>query len=341
MKKILFFLSVLFVFTACYKDENPDGQLSDEFYLRHEGTDMPVWVRGNDDKETFIIFLHGGPLLSGVENAVYDHFDRLESDYAMVYYDQRGGGFTHGKRAVNLNEEQFVEDLEVLTMLIKNKYPQAKNLFLMGHSWGGYLATAFLKKGVNQVDFKGWIQLSGNHNFPLNWASSRLFGIDYAQNRIAENDPDKSVWEERLKALEETPEITNIQELRVINYIGQIIDREVNTEKNQFSEPSLLYLLSSPVGTGKDQKDLELLEDLIVFGDQSPNMDRIVLPTLLVYGGKDAIVPKNLGQNAYDLIGTPEEGKKLVILEESGHDIWGIEVDAFFSTVKDFVEEYK
>lgn len=343
MKQILIYsiiLSALLLTTSCYRDKDIVGQFSDEFYLRNDGADLPVWVRGNANAETFIFFLHGGPFDTGIENAVWGHFEPLYDEYAMVFFDQRGGGYAHGKRVSNLNEEQFVEDIEVVLDLIKDQYPQAKNLFLMGHSYGGYLGTSFLKTGDNQLNFNGWIELAGAHNFPMNWLSSRDFSMAYAQDKI-DADDNKVVWEDRLEALQNTPAVTNLNELFTINGIAFRVENELNVGKSEFENPHWLHLFSSPVGAGFNQLNLAEVEDLLVNGNQNPFMSSITLPTLLIYGAEDPIVPVALGQNAYDFLGTPAEDKSLVILPESGHSVWEYEIDAFFTEVKAFITKYE
>ena len=334
---IILFIFVL-LFVGCYND-NEAGQFSEEFYLHQDGADLPVWVRGNANATTFILFLHGGPFDTGITNAVYNHFESLEEDYAIVYFDQRGGGYSHGE-ASNLTEEQFVEDVEVVHQLILSKYPQAESFFLMGHSYGGYLGTAFLQKDDNQEDFKGWIELSGAHNFPLNWESSKQYGIQYAQEKIA-SQIDVPLWTERLNALEEVTSVTNLDELFTVNGIAFAIASDLNPPNNTFENPGLLYVLSSPVGTGFGQNYLDQLENFLVTADQNPNMDRITIPALLIYSEEDPIVPPALGQNAYDFLGTDEENKSLLILEKSGHSLWEYEADIFFQSIKEFVTNYE
>ncbi len=333
-------LVILLSLNSCYKDENVDGQFSDEFYLRHEGADLPVWVRGNANAETFIFFVHGGPFDTAIEMDVWKYLEPLYQDYAMVFFDQRGGGYAHGERAVNLTEEQFVEDVEVVVQLIKDKYPQAANLFLMGHSWGGYLGTSFLKTGDNQLGFKGWIELAGAHNFQLNWLASRDFCINYALAKIASGS-ETGKWEGLLQRVQETPEITNYDELIAINSAAFEVAQDLNSGKSEFEEPSSSYILSSPAGIGFSQKNNRLMEELLVNGNLNPDMPSIVLPSLLIYGGEDPIVPIASGQNGYDFLGTPEEDKYLVVLENSGHSVWEYEIDEFFDAVTTFINQYE
>lgn len=334
-------LTFLVSFSSCYKDENESGKISDEFYLRHEGADLPVWVKGNADSETFIIMLHGGPFDTALENAVWGHFDPLLEDYAMVFFDQRGGGFAHGARVENLNEAQFIEDIEVVVKLIQNNYPQAKSLFLMGHSYGGYLGTGFLKTGDNQLDFKGWIELCGTHNFPLAWQSSRRFSQNYIESKI-DIGVDKELWQDRLNQLAEAPEeINTYDDLRIINGMAFTVAGDLSKGKSNFENPSWLYIISSPVGAGFSQHNLLEVDQMLLYGNHNPEMPNIVLPSLLVYGAEDPIATIEIAENGYEFLGTPEEDKYLVILENSGHNIWEFEIELFFSSIKDFVEEYK
>jgi len=329
------------VFTSCYKENDIEGQISDEFYLRHEGTDFPIWTRGYDQTETFIIFLHGGPFASGIREAVNKQFVELEKDYVMVYYDQRGGGFTHGENNIEkLNEKQFVEDLDEIVDLIKSKYTNAKNVFLMGHSWGGYLGTAYLASDNNQNKIKGWIGLAGAHNQSLSWEESRLFSIDYATKQITNNSEDKVFWEEQLDILINTPIIFDLATLQTINFPAQVIEEKGIESVNGDNDISGLELLSSPIGYGINQTNLTVVEDIVVNGNQNPRMNQITIPSLLLYGGIDAIVPASMGQNGYDFLGTPEVDKQLVILENRGHDLWRFEPILFFTEVKQFIEKY-
>lgn len=163
--------------------------------------------------------------------------------------------------------------------------------------------------------------------------------MNYAQDKIAANSPDKSDWEKRLQELEDTPLVTDYETLLRVNRVAQIIDREVN--ENISDELSLIYLATSPIGAGFQQKDNFRMEELLVNRNLNPEMNLITLPSLLIYGEKDAIVTAEIGQNGYDYLGTDPADKYLVYLEESGHDIWGIEPVKFFDTVREFVEMYR
>ncbi len=336
---LILLLGFILMNSGCYKDTESETQFDDEFFLTHKGADLPIWVRGNKDAKTFILFLHGGPFDTALYDAVVRAFEPLYDDYAVVYFDQRGGGHAHGS-SVNLSEAQFVEDVELVTKLVKQQYPQAENLFLMGHSYGGYLGTAVLAKGNNQDLFKGWISLAGAHNYPLNWVNSRAYLLNITTQKISAGE-DLEVWQERFDALTNTPEVTNINELRIINGIAFQVAKEINAGNETFEKPPFLFRLTAPTGAGFSQHNNAEMEDLIVNGNLNPVMSNITLPSLLIYGGEDPIVPFALGNNAIDFLGTPEEDKFLISLATSGHILWEYQADIFFDQIRTFVSSYE
>jgi predicted alpha/beta-fold hydrolase len=134
--QLLFFLMIAGLLSSCEKELLTEG---DYFFLRSEGADMPVWVRGNKNAQVFILVLHGGPGSYVSEYIGMPSFNSLEKEYTVVYWDQRASGDSQGNaKPESLTREQFVQDLDKLVALIRNKYNQP-TLFLLGHSWGGAL----------------------------------------------------------------------------------------------------------------------------------------------------------------------------------------------------------
>ena len=60
MKKLAILISVTLVMflSACEKQGFYQG---DHFFVKNAGAEMPVYVKGNIQSGTFILFLHGGP----------------------------------------------------------------------------------------------------------------------------------------------------------------------------------------------------------------------------------------------------------------------------------------
>ena len=87
-------------------------------WIRREGADMPVMVRGNLDSGVFVIFNHGGPGSSAIFQASERFFAELERDYAVVLWDQRASGLAQGDaRAESFTLDNFVADADLLVQL--------------------------------------------------------------------------------------------------------------------------------------------------------------------------------------------------------------------------------
>lgn len=339
MKKILFSLLFLPVFSNCSKDASLTQ--GDYFFLRNKEAVMPVWVRGNINAKVFIIHLHGGPGGSSIAEAEQKVYLDLEKDYAMVYWDQRASGASQGKAQPNsITMEQFVEDLEQLIVLLNDKYNKPV-LFLHGHSWGGALGTAFLIKAGNQAKVKGWIELDGAHNFQKSLALSRQWAINYANQAIA-TGRDADFWKEALAWYDQHPVLDTKATLDVHadTYLakanGYIFNPD-NPDLNRFQGSSL----GSPAGDQNNGDYVQThLQNELKKG-YSDQMKNITIPALVLWGRHDGILPVAMAQDAFDNLGTRPADKKVVIFENSAHSPNREEPDLFVAAFKGFVERYK
>ncbi len=74
--------------------------------------------------------------------------------------------------------------------------------------------------------------------------------------------------------------------------------------------------------------------------DYTPDMHKITVPTLLLWGKHDGATPVELAQNAYDVLGTPATDKRIVIFDHSAHNPMNEEPEKFYREVKAFVDQY-
>lgn len=138
-------------------------------------------IRGADTvTNPVILFLHGGPGASGTAlMRKYNH--TLETDFTVVYWDQRGAGKSYNKKIdpSTLTVKQLIDDANKLTDYLRKRFKQ-KKIFLIGHSWGSrlgmYLVKAYPEKfnayiGVGQEisSYEGELQ---SYQFTLNRAKS-------------------------------------------------------------------------------------------------------------------------------------------------------------------------
>lgn len=124
------------------------------------GMEQWIQIRGEDDANPVLLWLHGGPGAAQMPVAYYFNGE-LESEFIVVHWDQRGAGKSNppdfDERTMTF--ERFVEDTYELTVYLKERF-QKEKIYLLGHSWGSQLGIKVAQKypddyyafiGVSQV----------------------------------------------------------------------------------------------------------------------------------------------------------------------------------------------
>jgi proline iminopeptidase len=110
--------------------------------------DFKVWTkRFGDNPRIKLLLLHGGP------GATHEYFEALESSLAakgieFIYYDQLGSVYSDQPAEPSLwTIDRFVDEVEQVRVALGL---HKDNFYLLGHSWGGILATEYaLRHGHN------------------------------------------------------------------------------------------------------------------------------------------------------------------------------------------------
>lgn len=341
-----FSILVILVFVACGKS-NDKSNYSDIITVRHAGADMPAYIYGNITENTFLIILHGGPGSSGLEYRIGTYAETLEKEMGVVYLDQRGQGMSQGSYNGDKNTPQeMAKDINALALVLKEKFGNDVKLFLMGHSWGGTLGSTVIANSDYQKHFKGWIEADGAHNFPLLYRSAlRLFDTIGTEQIQLGNSAD--YWKktiEKIRALDSTELDFNTMNQEAYtaeaNLLADNVLAPINNDQAAKATGTLLYgnniLTSWFSGTATA---LSLEKNNLTNYSVSDKFLNIKIPTLLLWGRYDLVVPLELGYEAYNKIGSTD--KELIIYEQSGHSPMNNEADKFAQDIINFVEKYK
>jgi len=115
------------------------------------GTLLHVETYGNPT-DPLLIVIHGGP--GGDFRSLLNAKDFSDDGFYVVFYDQRGTGLSkredrsqyEGEDAVDL----FINDLDAL--INHFKIGPTQKVFLLGHSWGAMLATAYINEHPEKIN---------------------------------------------------------------------------------------------------------------------------------------------------------------------------------------------
>lgn len=348
MKNILYPLLLLFALGCYHSAFELKTAANDYFFLRNHGADMPVWVKGNSLSKTFILVLHGGPGAGAIgSESVLTSNEKLEKQYAMVYWEQRSSGICQGKYDIDkINAKQFVEDLEKLVILIKSKYGSDISLFLYGGSWGGYLGFAYLVKDDNQKNIKGWIDESGAHNFPLMVYAEKKILQEYASKFIDKNK-DTDFWNEVQNWCTNNDTITTFDGFRTMNRYSVQAHDILSDSLNKISIDGQEYLdlmLSGPMSSRQASvnanqiSESPLIQNILQL-NVTPQLNKVTIPVLIMGGKYDVIVPNEVLYEAYDNVGS--DYKDIVFFDKSGHAPSATQPEEFSTEVINFVDQFK
>ncbi len=289
-----------------------DNSISVLEQVKINGTKQQIMIRGRDQNNPVIIYVHGGPGCSEIPYAAKFQ-DLLEKDFTVVHYDQRGSGKSYhfNEDYSKLTADVLVDDLLELTDNISKRFGKEK-VILIGHSYGTYLATNAAYKAPEKYEaYIGIGQMS-------NMQESE---IDNLNNTISEAK--KAGNTEDVKYLEGIAEkIYSGEGATPRDYVGKYggATRLINMPDGDIAgmllsrEYNLLDIIRYNYGLAKTQA--QLLKE--VFDKPLLKLvTKLDLPFYFVMGKYDAMTSSNAAKKYFDML--EEDQKGFISFEESAH----------------------
>ena len=339
--RIVFILVTLLSFFSCANDDDL-SDLNATIMVRHKNADMPAYIHGNGSEKVFLITLHGGPGSIGLGFRSSMFKNKIEKACAVVYFDQRGSGMSQGSYSENgISIDIMAEDVLALVKVLKHKYGSDSRFFLMGHSWGGALGTATLLK--NQNEFLGWIEIDGMHN-PKGMYSKYIENFELIANQQINEGNSIDFWESTLNLINTVPLTYNESAFFDMNNkafnaevkLGR--DGVINKPRNN-SDILFEYNFITALSTGANTQAILIDQGLLETVTYTNRLSEITIPSLILWGKYDMVLPVSFAQEAYDNLGS--NSKELVIFEDSGHEPMFSEADLFAEKLIRFINENK
>ncbi|MES2836149.1 MAG: alpha/beta hydrolase [Bacteroidota bacterium] len=344
MKKYSLLFLLITLFASCKKevDFSLKQNANEQFYLKDGRSNMPVKVQGNTASKVFILVIHGGPGGEAITTYNGDITAELKKRYGVVFWDQRNAGNTQGAKGEKLSVSTYVNDLEKLIFLLKNKYGDDNKYFLYGHSWGGMLTSSYLIKGDNQKNIAGWIEVDGVHNWPLNDVLTRnmidsIGTIEMANNRNA-ND-----WKEMVdfcRKLKLPTDLINSSKLNKYAFKAETLMKDSIAQEAgfQFGNRSMANISSSFAHSTFMGFNSGLFNELTV-ATNSPQLAKITVPSVFLWGRYDFVVPQGMMVDAFYTVNSTY--KEAWTFTYSGHSPMYNQTKVFNETVINFIEKVR
>jgi proline iminopeptidase len=266
-----------------------------------------------------IVVLHGGPGLN--LESVRPDLGPLARRYHVLYFDQRGGGYSGLPDSAGLTADANVEDLEAIRRAF-----HLERMTLLGHSWGGGLALLYAMRypeHVSRLILVGSLPLRtvpwGQQYFATQSArrgpeaQARLATLDTLVRSAQEPHP---LCREQVRlfllGVAATPETA--KRIR-----GDACDA---SSENIFAHPRVNGLVFRSIAT-----------------DSTGNWDwrgqtaGITMPTLVVHGREDPLPLAGAEELTAAL-----PNARLVVIPDAGHYPHAERPEAFFPPVEAFLD---
>lgn len=317
------------------------GELHETIYVRRAGADLPLYVHGNREQEVYLLILHG----AGSFGLAFRQgpFRELEQDYVMVYHDQRSQGESQGQRTTVVPlVEEMAADVAAAVATLQERYGANIRIFLLGHSWGGALGSAYLLRPEAQANLGGWINVAGAHDFPLVAAERLPLLRQIAATQIG-SGLQPEAWEAILVdidnlALLNLTEEAYYQEVLALAASGQSLLRENGNIPGGLAAGQGVQLIvaNNPLTWFVNNATVQPFQtarqqDFSV----TPRLAEITLPSLLIFGEYDLSVSPAVGRQY--LLGLGSTDKALHILSNAGHHPFDHQPDSFRVLLEDFI----
>ncbi|MGB0429033.1 MAG: alpha/beta fold hydrolase [Bacteroidia bacterium] len=356
---------LLFGIVSCSEPYDGDGRMDAFFYADVNGSQMPVLVEGNIESKKFIVIVHGGPGGSGFSYVGETAIEKLEQDFAVVYYDQRlsGGSADVGGENPYPSRSDMANDLYHLIKTLKAKYGAENQMFLLGHSWGGELLGEFMSTTEYATEVAGMIHVAG----------LIVYADDYqvlGQNRrdlilsicdtVQTQDTSGAIWDQIEARVLAYDTVTvnkwnlgthwqdgwdisweHIYDAGLASniYINEteLYDFAVNIDGSSYESASGSYDSSF----FQSENTAAYLVPYTVQGrtNQSYDITKIDKPSLIITGKYDCIVPPETGVRLYNDIATPMADKYYHEIDSTSHAPYR-RAPEFYKLVKEFVGKY-
>jgi proline iminopeptidase len=241
--------------------------------------DFQVWTkRFGEHPRIKLLLLHGGP------GATHEYFEALESDLAargieFIYYDQLGSAFSSQPTDPSLwTIDRFVDEVEQVRVALDLG---RDNFYLLGHSWGGILATEYALRHGDHL--KGLIISNMMMSIP---------DYNHYASTVLARQMDPAVVSE-IKAIEARGEYESPRYMEILipnfyhKHFCRLADWPDAINRSFARNNRQIYvLMQGPSEFGASG----LLEQW----DRKADLPKLAMPTLVIGGAHDTMDPEHM-----------------------------------------------
>jgi pimeloyl-ACP methyl ester carboxylesterase len=297
--------------------------IDEEGFVRINGVDQWVTIRGDDRSRPVALILHGGP--GSPDSYLARFFRPLEGRYVVVHWDQRGAGKTlaraHGKTDPALDLQTMALDGIALSDYLREHLRRDK-IILVGHSWGSILGIRMAQLRPNLFAAfvgTGMVVAPGDDR----WA----WVYQHAQDR-AQRDHDAATLA-KLREIGPPPWPDNSPKMMTamlaLGPLPMMSYQQNAVEVLTHPHWSLADVLALQKGVtagvhGRAWADVSAID----YAHYAP---ALAMPVVIIQGDQDFVTPTPFARAWFDRLQAP--AKHFVVIQGQGHEVLSFDNTAF------------
>ena len=296
-----------------------DG-VQERIFVTLGGIEQAIHIRGRNESNPVIIWLHGGPGWNDTYNLSAFQY-KMENDYTFVRWDQRGSGRTYYRNPnAPLSLDILVSDLDDLVNYVQVRFNQP--VYIVGHSWGSVLGITYASLHPEKV--AGYVGVGQQINMAENIRIAIEVGYERAieAGNISDAEKMKAVYE-KLRGSGFSDDDFDFYDFA----LAQALPGKYHAPKGE----SVIWdsMFSPWFGLSEQRQLISLMTDIYFnFNRNRPLLnvldtfvppERLEIPVAFIMGSEDYITVTSLVVDYYNMVEAPS--KQLFIIENSGHNL--------------------
>jgi proline iminopeptidase len=325
--KSLLCIALCFCVVSCDEDMTKKGALVPKTVnedktlpsLNINGTQLHVETYGNKN-DPMLVVLHGGP---GADYRSMLQVRELAAlGFFVVFYDQRGSGLSkresrnhyQGTAVVQL----FIDDLDAIIDYFQSS-PRQK-VFLLGHSWGAMLATAYINQNPYKISGAILAEPGG-----LSWKQTEEYLERSNKIKFFSEALNDATFPEQIFA--------GRSEHEILDYKASFFSTYENAPGNTIGNPSNYPFWRN--GAVVFSETIDYAEEHGF--DFTTNLDKFTPPILFLYSEKN----KAYGLKWADKVAAPYPNSEIAMVRGAGHEMIYFAWDNFYPLAKSYLNQMK
>lgn len=314
-KNFLLVFAILFstiILSSCGMNPEESGNLVPKTVMEdaslpaetHNGIRLHLEIK-NSGSSDLVIFVHGGP---GFDyRALLPMASIVDGQNKIVFYDQRGSGLSQRVDTGSLSMDAHVADLKSIFETHKGS---ASNKILIGHSWGGALMQAYIKKYPSDFNKLMFLSSMPSDDTVMNKVADHypsLYGNDFASYLAQRN----AIGEGSHAELDF--KYINFQPIQKFYYCNDNDYKKVPFWRFGYVAlfKTLESLLSAPISGATMDYDYNFSSSNAAYSGA----------VYILYGTCDEALGKSASENLYNTF-TGASQKQLIAVSNGGHYFW-------------------